>query len=259
MGKLFASMTIDVSYNEEMPITIRRFPTEHEIKKLQKYSNKLVDEERITSDNEITIKLYNRQKTRFSKTISGGNYDFTHASSPGTYIDVKIKHAEKNLKNTVVEILRSLSTKHLEPCVLFPSRYSIACSINNFQLTKDIAENFLLDFTVELEKRIETFKITKHKEEIEYEDVEICERCGGKFAEEEMKSYPTYEKIVKYCPTCYDIVRKNSSDKDVSITEPDIPDYNESKSSIKLKWKIILIVLTIIACLSLILASGALL
>jgi hypothetical protein len=37
MGKLSATMKIEVSYDKEMPITIRRFPTEFEIKELKKY------------------------------------------------------------------------------------------------------------------------------------------------------------------------------------------------------------------------------
>ena len=57
MGKLSATMKIEVSYNTEMPITIRRFPTEFETEELLKYGSKLVDEELKIVDNEITIKI----------------------------------------------------------------------------------------------------------------------------------------------------------------------------------------------------------
>ena len=36
MGKLSATMKIEVSYNKEMPITIRRFPTEFETEEFKK-------------------------------------------------------------------------------------------------------------------------------------------------------------------------------------------------------------------------------
>ena len=53
MAKLIASMKINVLYNEDTPIIIRRFPTEFEINILSKSPFALIDEERKIADNEI--------------------------------------------------------------------------------------------------------------------------------------------------------------------------------------------------------------
>lgn len=265
MGKLSATMKIEVSYDKEMPITIRRFPTEFEIKELKKYERKLVDEEIKIVDNEITIKIYNERKSNISKTISGGNYDFTQKGPPGTFIEIKIKHPEEKIVDTIIKIVRELCKKHLEPCVLFPSRYTISCTVNNFQPSTELIQNFFLDFIKEVEKNIKSFKITHKEEKVEYKDLEICDRCKGEFPKQEMKKITLEKnKFFNYCPTCYEIetnvvpnISKAEQVSELLNPHRSNPKSENSKPKMKLKWKITIGVLTLIACGILILAIGS--
>jgi len=163
----FASMTIDLAYNEEKNITIKRFPTEFEIEKLKKSKYKLVDEEAITVDNQLIINIYYSPSRKFVKVFSGGNYDFREGARHGVDIDIKIKQAEEDLLNYLCEITRELCKKHLKACVLLPSRHSINCQIDEFKLTQDKVKIFLEEFVTNLEGKMEEFRITKKEKEIE--------------------------------------------------------------------------------------------
>lgn len=249
MGKLSATMTIGISYSKKMPITIRRFPTDFEINELEKYRHKLVDEDANINDNEITVKIYNKRKKSFTKTISGGNFDFNQINPAGTFIEIRIKYPEKQIVHTVKNIVRELCNKHLEPCVMFPSRLSISCTINNFQPNKQCIQNFLLDFTDKINKNVKLFKVTKEESVIDYSDSDICDRCKKAFHVNEMYDYTAKNgELFRYCPTCYEIKQNIENRK-----------TKDKNSKMSLKKKITLGSLIIIVCFSIILATASIL
>jgi len=167
MRKLYASLKIDITYYKERPIVIRRFPTEFEIKELKQPKYKLVDDERRTIDNELTIKMYKRYGKSLEDVISGGLWNFNKEVPPGVDIDIKMKYSEKRLKDDIRQIAQELSKKHLKPCICYQSRFSTYCVIDNCELTNESMKGFLNDFVKKLEERIELYGINRKEEEIE--------------------------------------------------------------------------------------------
>jgi hypothetical protein len=195
----FASMIIDLAYNQEKSIIIRRFPTEFETKELKKSKYQLVDEEVHTSDNQLQINMYYNPRRKFVTVISGGNFDFKEGGECGVDIDIKIKHAEQELNKYICEIIRRLCKTHFKPCILYPSRHSVDCQIDSCTLNQDKVKMFLEDFVVTLESTIGIFKVMKKEKKIEEK------------AEEEVRKYETQLGISK--ETCFDCRNEIESSK----------------------------------------------
>ena len=254
--KISATLKIALSYDKEMPITIRRFPTEFEIEKLRKYEHKLVDDKEFISENEITITIYNTTKSGISKLISGGNYDFTHINPAGTLIFLYLKQPEPVLKENLVDIAKNLCKKHMKPCILHPSNYTINCKIENYQPTKQCIQDFLSELTFELENRINTSKIYKTGGQIEVKDIEICDRCGGKFPKTNMMKLARKNVEGIYCKDCIEI-EKNLMKRDKKADN--VYKIKPQENFIRKNWKATLGGLIIIASISVILAISSLL
>lgn len=254
--KISATLKIALSYDRKMPITIRRFPTEFEIEKLRKYEHKLVDDTDYTSENEVTIKIYNTTKSGISKLISGGNYDFTHINHAGTLISLYLKQPEPLLKDNLVDIAKNLCKKHMKPYILHPINYTINCKIENYQPTEQCIQDFLSELTFELENRINTSKIYKTEEQIEVKDIEICDRCEGTFPKTNMMKLARNNVEGIYCKDCFEI-EKNLMERDKKADRKyKIKPLNNFTNN---KWRVTLGGLIIIASASVILAIGSLL
>lgn len=96
-----ASLSIDLSYNQDKSIIIKRFPTEYETEELKKSKYKMIDEEYQTSDNQLELNIYYSPRKKQVKVRSGGNYDFNEGPRNGTNITIKIKKSEGDLINYI--------------------------------------------------------------------------------------------------------------------------------------------------------------
>jgi len=219
----FASLTMDLAYNQEKSVTIRRFPTEYETKELKKSKYKLVDDEAFTSDNQIIVELYYNPRRKSVKVISGGNYDFHEGGRYGIDIDIKMTHAEKDLIDYLCKNMKKLCKKHFKPAIVFPSRHSVNCQVDECKLTHNKVKLFLEDFVKGLETEIAEFKITAKEEIIEEKadkevrEIEnrlkafICEDCGKTFDISQRENYfDNYlNKMVTICPDCWNKRRQS--------------------------------------------------
>ena len=163
----FATLSMDLAYKKEKSVVLRRFPTEYETKELKKSKYKLVDEEVTTTDNQLELKMYHNPRRKYVRVFSGGNYDFKEGGTYGIDIDIKIKHAEKEIIDYLCSIMRELCKKHLKKAIVFPSMHSVACQIDECKLTHDKVKLFLEDFVMNLEDMIGEFKVTKKEKKIE--------------------------------------------------------------------------------------------
>jgi len=261
LSELHASMTIDISYHKKKPVIVRRFPTRFEIKEQEKFPQRLVDEERFTSDNQVVIKIYNKQGRSFSKVTSGGLRDIKEINPSSVYITINTKYAEPKLNDDIVEITRKICKDHLEPCILFPSQYTTSCRIRNFQLNDIQAKTFFTEFVKQLERRIESYSVSEKEPEIDYSEYDICERCGAKMlkCDAQMIYNQEFGMELPYCPTCYEIFKRKMNEKgtdeglkkeivdqpvDITMSEELSGESKTEKWSVK--TKIILITLTVV-------------
>ena len=221
----FASLSVDIAYNSDKSVVIRRFPTEYETTELKKSKYKLVDEEAYTSDNHLELILYYNTRRKHVDVISGGNYNFKEGGRYGVDINLNIKKAEQDLIEYLSDIIRDLCRMHLKPCVLFPSRHSINCEIDECKLTEDKVKIFIQDFVTTLERDIKDFKVRKIEKKIEeevdkkvrqreeYENKYVCSDCGKQF-DYDTREYWYDKKLgtsIYLCPACWNIRRKKMS------------------------------------------------
>ena len=213
----FASIKMDLAYNQEKSIKIRRFPTNFETAQLKKPKYKLVDEEAFTSDNQLEIRLYYNPRRKSIKVFSGGNYDFNEGGRYGIDIDIKMKHAEKDLIDYLCGITRDLCKEHFKPAIIFPSRHSVNCQIDECKLIHSRVKLFLEDFVNLLESEIAEFRVTKKKKEIEEKADErvaeieerleefVCGDCGNTFNISKRDSWFDKDsgKFHYICSDCY--------------------------------------------------------
>ena len=255
----FASLSMEIAYNEDKNVVIRRFPTKYETTELNKSKYKLVNEEMYTSDNQIELNMFYNTRRKTVNVISGGNYDFTEGGRYGVDIDLKMRHSEKELNNYLCDIIRQLCKKHLKSPVLFTSRHTINCQIDECKLTEEIVKSFLEDFVTNTEKMLDEFKIVskvkkveekvdeKVREIEEKEEEFVCSDCGKKFPINDREYFydEELEDKVSLCPDCWNVRRGGR--------------VVETETKKQSKWKTILIILTIGIMISLILLLGSLL
>lgn len=263
----FASMTMDIAYNQDKKITIRRFPTKYETEELKKSKYKLVDEETYISDNQIELNMFYNTRRKSIKVISGGLYDFKEGGRYGVDIDLKMRHPEKELNNYLSGIIRQLCKKYLKPCILFPSRYSINCEIDECRLTEDTVKKFLEDFVTTIEGTIDEIKLIREEKKIEekaeeqlreIEKEEICADCGKDLKFEKVEHWYDDEKdeVINVCPDCWSIRRQGGRD---IVTKPVLEEVIQTKSEkMSKKWKAILTGLSVLAIITIFLLLDAL-
>ena len=222
----FASLSIDLAYGKDKSVVIRRFPTKYETEKLKKPKYKLVDEEIYASDNQIELSLFYNTTRKFVRTISGGNFDFTSGGRYGIDIDLRMRRPEGELNKYLCSVIRQLCKKHLEPCILFSSRYTIDCQIDSCRLTNETVKNFLEDFITSIESRMEEFKVVKKEEKIEekaeeqvrkIEEQEKCSDCGKelKFLTIEHWYDDKSDKVINVCSDCKNIRVEKKAEKQI--------------------------------------------
>jgi len=262
----FASITMDIAYNKEKSIVIRRFPTEYETKELKKFKYKLVDEETFTSDNQIELKMhYNTKKTSVDHRTETGR-TFRWGGTYGVEIDLHMTHAEEELNEYLRGVIRHLCEKYLKPCILLSSRHSINCEIDECELTTKAVKQFFEDFVTTVEGEMSDFKVTKKEKKMEEKAEEkvkqikeeqeiskiseekqieevlaVCSQCGKeiKSSEDIHTEKTVFRECFDLCSDCYN--KKNAIDN-----KPD-----EKIKKMETKWKVILLILTIIACATL--------
>jgi hypothetical protein len=232
----FATLSIDLAYDQEKSVTIKRFPTEYEVKKLKKSKYQLVDKEVLTSDNRLELKMYHNPRRKHITVFSGGNYDFKEGGQYGVDIDIKIKEPEKELIDYLCTLSRELCEKHFKKAIIFPSRRSVACQIDECKLTHNSVNMFLEDFVIALESKIGDFKVTKKEKEIE------------EGAEERVKKYEEQLGI-----------KEEKIDESTPLPPLAEPNDDFYKPKLSKKWKNIIIGLSIIIMILLVLLSGKLL
>jgi hypothetical protein len=172
MRRQIASMIIELSYDKEKSVKIRRLPGKHDIEELKKPKYMLIEEEGKVSDNQIELRMFYNPKRKDAKVKSGGIHDYGYGDQYGIDIDVKMKHPEEQLNGYLCKLIRQLCKKHLKPCVLFPSRYSISCQIDNCLYDEENVKDFLEGFVKTIKDSTRFVKITGIKEKID-EDIEV--------------------------------------------------------------------------------------
>jgi hypothetical protein len=161
MNYSYISRKIQLKYPSGRWITIRRHPTEHEIKKLKYSAYKMVDYSELTTHNELEIKIYNVSKEDFVTIISGGNWDFKENSPSGTVIDVKVKQADDELKKDINELIRDLCKTYLRPCICYPGVYSTRAKIDYFLHNEGEGNQFVNAFVKQIIQRVKTYDMGK--------------------------------------------------------------------------------------------------
>lgn len=146
------SKKIKITYPSERMVTIRRFPTDEEIKRGIN-RNKLVEEEIFAFYNEIELKIYNKPPREFVRIITGGLFDIIEKIPMGVFINIKMKNADEELKKDINEISRDLCKKLLKPCICYPGRYTTHVIISDYEITIETANIFLREFSKEIKKR----------------------------------------------------------------------------------------------------------
>jgi hypothetical protein len=167
MRVLRSTLIIELAYHEAKSVTIKRFPTDSEIEELEFSRHKMVDDVMSTYGNEILVRIFNRSSQSFTKRISGGLWDFNEVIPEGVDIEIRMKHADSRLNGDIGKIARKLSIKHLKKPTVFQSRYSTHCQIDKCGLEDETIELFLKDFSNELGKSVDMYKITKKETKIE--------------------------------------------------------------------------------------------
>ena len=186
--------------------------------------------------------------------------DLNEINPPGVTINIITKHSDYNLNQNISDIIRLLCREHLKPCVLYPSRYTTSCTINDVRLTDNIIENFLSDFCRHLEETIGAKEFIEADKKIDFKDFEVCQRCNVDIPISDVKKLfkPKYKSEFIYCPDCYEIEtnkliqHEKESSKDIrkvdEISKPvndaikeEIPDKKE------INWKVIGIIGVLIA------------
>lgn len=191
----FATLSMDLAYNQEKSVTISRFPTDYEVKELKKSKYKLLEDEILTSDNQLELKMYHNPRRKHVKVFSGGNYDFKEGGQYGVDIDIRVKEAEKELIDYLSTIMRVLCKKYFKKAIIFPSRHSVACQIDECKLTHNNVNLFLEDFVLRLENKMGDFKITKKEKKIEEDAEERVKKYEEIWSDE--KPLPELEKADK--------------------------------------------------------------
>jgi len=222
----FADLSMDIAYNQDKSVVIRRFPTEYEKTKLKKSKYQLVDEEVYTSDNHLELNMYYNTKRKHIDVISGGNWNFKEGGRYGVDIDVKLKKSERDLNEYLCGIIRQLCNKHLRPCILFTSRHTINCQIDECKLTEDTVNSFIEEFIISLEGTIKDFDVIRKEKKIEkeidekvrkreeYEDKFVCPDCNKQF-DYNKREYWYDEKsgnTLQVCSDCWSMRKKTIRD-----------------------------------------------
>ncbi len=261
----FASLKMDLAYNQEKSVIIRRFPTEYETNELKKSKYKLVDEEVMTSDNQLELKMFHNPRRKNVTVKSGGLYDFKEGGTYGVDIDIKIKHAEKEIIDYLCNVMRELCGRHLKKAIVLPSRHSVACQIDGCKLTNQKVKLFLEDFVKSLEGKIAEFEVTSKEEDMQRDadkevskiegklDEFVCSDCGGKFRYSDRENWfdKDKEEVITVCPECWS--KRRQTKRDLVSTNENVQYNDIEPRKISKGYKIAIVVLSIIAIISILL------